>query len=414
MRFCGEIQLSPGQCRSGKKLFTNTTGSLRPRLGLSGLDVGRERGVWAMAAFRDERPDVKRIAWLAERMGARKMFITDAQTERFGRHPAGPILPDSCLETRRMPANYGMRVGLVIEGNMPDGPDFLLSATENGELCIGTIVDSQPTLFVGEKDYKLGEPEGRYHHYDVQKCIRFELLGFRNGEPVTLIKTARLVGFSRDSERFGTVFQGEKICATNVCAASLLSDGSLAYAEAAQGNENLPPMCENGDNIFRDGQFVYESYKIFRGFFLSPDNRLIGFNSFRGETQYVVPLSIEERSTYWDVADLVMFRGSLHWVEAREKGRDTYSWYAAPFGSSSERTWGVELGTNPYRSHLTSLGEHHLAYIGETTRDKMKCWVVDGVEQIGFDHVSPLFQRGETWCYWGAIDRHLCLMEIPR
>jgi len=376
-----------------------------------------------MAAFRDERPDVKRIAWLAERMGARKMFITDAETERFGRHPAGPILPDLCLETRRMPANYGARVGFVIEGNMPDGPDFLISATEDGELCIGTIVDSQPTLFVGEKSYKLGEPEGRYCHGTpgvyVQKCIRFELLGFRNGEPVTLIETARLVGLPSDCERFGTVFQGEKICATGVRVASLLSDGSLVYAEAHREDQNVPPMCEEEDRLFRDGQFVCELREFYRRYFLSPDGRLIGLGDTifdRGVASYVVPLSIEERSYSLgeSVGDLVMFRGCLHWVMAKKEEKNTCSWRALPFGSSFEQTWGVELGRNYYHSNLTELDGERFAYIGETTRDKLECWVVDGKEQIGFDHVSPLFERDHRWCYWGAVDRHLCLMEIPR
>lgn len=362
------------------------------------------------------RADLSRAIWLLQRMDAQKHPIKAAQVERFGRHPAGPILPDSCVETRRLPVKYGMRIGLVIEGNMPVGPDLLLSATEDGKPCIGTIVDSQPTLFVGEKSYKLGEPEGRYHSFWVQKCICFELLGFRNGEPVTLIGTARLYS---DTKRyyFGTVFQGEQICAEDVTVASLLSDGSLAYVEAHEEGPDIPPMCEGGNKLFRDGQFVCEIYVGLR-FFLSPDGRLISMEKegCPAIVEYVMPRTIDEEHYYLRdrAADLVMFRGSLHWVETQEEGRDAYSWYAAPFGSNSELTWGVRLGKNPYLSHLTALDDERFAYIGETTRDKMECWVVDGVEQLGFDHVSPLFRRGEDCLYWGAVGRHLCLMEIPR
>jgi hypothetical protein len=270
-------------------------------------------------------------------------------------------------------------------------------------------------IFVGEKGYKLGEEESANQSMGTTtKCDSIRILGFVKDEPVTMVRTS----FEGSADHYPTpavrIFQGEQERARGVIAASLLSDGSLAYAEAPEENPNIPPMCEAGDKLFRDGKFVCEIYVGLR-FFLSPDGRLIsaGEEGCPASVNYVMPQTSDEEHYYLRdrVVDLVMFRGSLHWVQKQEGG--TYSWYAAPFGSNSERTWGVRLGDNPYRSHLTALDDVWLAYIGETMRDKMKCWVVDGVEQLGFEYVSPLFRRGETWCYWGAIGRHLCLMEIP-
>jgi hypothetical protein len=274
-------------------------------------------------------------------------------------------------------------------------------------------------IFVGEKGYKLGEEEAANQSMGTTtKCDSIRILGFVEGEPVTMVRTS----FEGSADRYPApttkIFQGERERAKGViAAASLLSDGSLAYAEAPKEGPNVPPMCEAGDKLFRDGQFVCEIYVGLR-FCLSPDGRLIslGHMGCPASVNYVMPQTIDEKSYYLRdrAVDLVMFRGSLHWVQEQRDSRSAYSWYAAPFGSNSERTWGVRLGDNPYFSHLTALDDVRFAYIGETMRDKMKCWVVDGVEQLGFEHVSPLFRRGETWCYWGAIGRHLCLMEIPR
>lgn len=367
-----------------------------------------------MGEKENQRPNLGLAIWLLERMNARERPITVGQVDCFGRHPAGPILPDLCLETRRLPADYGTRFDLCPNPR----PVLALSATPEGEPCIGTIVIRQPMIFVGEKGYKLGEEEAANQSMGTTtKCDSIRILGFVEGEPVTMVTTS----FEGSADHYPApttkIFQGEQLRAKGVVAASLLSDGSLVYAEDPEENLKIPPMCEEGDKLFRDGKFVCEIYVGWR-FVLSPDGRLIsmGHMGCPASVNYVMPLTIDEKSYYLRdrVVDLVMFRGNLHWVQERGDSRSPCSWYAAPFGSSSKRTWGVRLGYNPYFSHLTALDDVRLAYIGETMRDNMKCWVVDGVEQLGFEHVSPLFQRGEDWCYWGAIGRHLCLMEIPR
>jgi hypothetical protein len=47
------------------------------------------------------------------------------------------------------------------------------------------------------------------------------------------------------------------------------------------------------------------------------------------------------------------------------------------------------------------------------TRHHFACHVVGDQPQPGFSHVSPLFERDGGWLYYGIVDRHLYLMELP-
>ncbi len=357
-----------------------------------------------------ERASAGDIGWLIERMNAREAPITAEEVHHFGRHPAGPILSDFCREAVRLPAEYG--TGSEQREQQP--PVLALSATSQGEPYIGTIVHGQP-IVAGKEIYKIGEPE-KIGSHDSTTCDFLCILGFVDGKPVVKIGT-KFEGPADPIPVPGTwVFRGEERWAADVLAASLLSDGSLVSA-VWSGVAGERDIC-------RDQQLLYpKRRRAYRKFFLMPDGRLVGIHSpDRNEDPRVCYLDDEKlvEPPICGVVDIAESGDSLLWVReerATGKAREVVSYNLFGTDKYSPRDEDeqvrVDLGQNRYRSNITKLEPGLFAYIGETKRDKLECWVVGGKEQPAFDRVSPLFQRDEQWCYWGAVGRHLCLMEIP-
>ncbi|MBI5071510.1 hypothetical protein HZB93_01255 [Candidatus Falkowbacteria bacterium] len=359
-----------------------------------------------------ERASAGDIGWLIERMNARETPITAEEVHRFGRHPAGPILPDLCLEARRLSAEYG--TGSKWRREQP--PVLALSATPQGKPYVGTVVDGQPIVAGEGETYKIGEPE-KIDLHESTVCESFRILGFVDGKPVVKIGT-KFEGPADPIPVPGTwVFRGEERWAADVLAASLLSDGSLVSA-VWSGIAGERDIC-------RDQQLLYlKRRRAYRKFFLMPDGRLVGIHSpDRNEDPRVCYLDDEKlvEPPICGVVDIAESDESLFWVrEERAMGRArevvSYNLFGTDKHSphDEDEQVRVDLGQNRYRSNITKLEPGLFAYIGETKRDKLECWVVGGKEQPAFDRVSPLFRRDEQWCYWGAVGRHLCLMEMPR
>jgi len=98
-----------------------------------------------------------------------------------------------------------------------------------------------------------------------------------------------------------------------------------------------------------------------------------------------------------------------NWFYYYTQGVEVYEGVRAHDGVSVDNP----LGDNKYQSNYTELPDERIAYIGDSTRDHLACWVVDKQEQPGFQYVSPLFERDGKWCYYAVIGRHLYTMQIP-
>ncbi len=364
-----------------------------------------------------ERANLSRLLWLGQRMDAKRRPITDAQVGRFGRHPAGPILPDLCLETRRLPWKYGTS----FEGRkMP--PVLALSVTPGGEPCVGTIVNCQPTVFRENMVYEPGEAEKAVPD-GTTMCDSMRILGFREFEPVVEV-TSHFEGPTDPAPvSYASVFDGDVPNAEGVTAATVLQGGSLVYEVRP-----FDPKKKNWPHkVFWKGELVNSNASrslAYRKFFLAPDGRLAGlfYDAAVGYGACYVddekPIGLH--SSYPGPMDVLETETSFFWVAPEWKqGKPPellgHILFVTDKKLRPRKGRPMEsLGENLYRSHLTELNNGRLAFIGESTRDKLECWVVDGKEQPGFDRVSPLFEEDHWWYYWGAVGRHLCLMEIPR
>lgn len=359
---------------------------------------------------------MSRAIWLLERINAKERPITDAEVKRFARHPAGPILPDSCVETRRLPADYGTGS----EWRKAQPPVLALSATPKGKPCIGTVVRGQPMVFFGNHNYLLGEPE-KFARGDETKCDSMRILGFRDRgladpEPVVEVTTVweHIVNHYPGSAT--AIYSGGQKYVTGVLSASRLQDESLVI-QTWKNVVNPGAILRSGAPIDSKGSGGIG----YRKFFLMPNGRLAGFyRDERFRACYVDDESLIDLRC--EVVDVLETDDALWWVrvsnyDPRRRREGDYGLIKT--GKEADQygfrcTLGVDPLKNPYRSRLTEIGENRFAYIGETTRDGMECWVVGREEQPGFDRVSPLFRRGDDWLYWGAAGGHLCLMEIPR
>ncbi|MFH1838678.1 MAG: hypothetical protein ABH820_00070, partial [Patescibacteria group bacterium] len=69
-----------------------------------------------------------------------------------------------------------------------------------------------------------------------------------------------------------------------------------------------------------------------------------------------------------------------------------------------------------YSSNFSELGDGRFAFIGDVSPNvdtRRTCWVVDGVPQPSFEHVTPLFRKDDQWLYYAVNGRFLYTMELP-
>ena len=355
---------------------------------------------------------LKRYLWVANRVNTDKHPITDEQLYRFGRHPHGS-LPPRCVEAKRLPDSYGMTTG---ERSCIHKEK--LTVTPDGRLCLVTNINGMHAVVCGETVYEL------LHDQEENPWIncKVKLLGFSKlGLPVTsLERLSSEASFEQYKIFFGSEkrFENE----SGFGGATLLENDDLIYwTRDTNGKESL----------FRNEQFVIEikgRVMWAENFFQLPSGKFAYFaqthpgvphNKIQYLDQDMPEMAwgefVEIRSTE---TGLIAIRDNC-WIEVMDEEQSGFndvngfcSKLKAKERFSNSPTQKL-FGKNPYRGNYTELDDGCIVYTGKTTRDDLRCMVVNGEEQESFEQVSPLFLRGDIWMYYGLIGRHVYTMEIP-
>ncbi len=342
------------------------------------------------------RPDLKKAVWLLHQMVGRHP-ITEDQVDRFAKHPAGPILPDLCVESRRLPT----KLANTPKGWREDPLGFHfkiidLSVTPDGRPCIIIKIRYQDkiknVLLCGQDQYDLCD--------DFEGFISVvQLLGFANsGKPVTYISYLKDKGDYKDMPDDKIFYGDEKrLEASAYLGVTLLSDGSIMHISAGK--------------IFRNnGELVAQYPYSLRGIFETNDKSVICvMQDHNLPIMYMSYINNPE-----NLVNLGMFQGRLRMFMS-SKGLVVLNQGTYYLFSEEHQTMRIERSplsaNNSYRAHYTEL-PGMVCYVGKTSRHNQICWVVNEVEMPGFEYVSPVFYLDEKLLYYGIIGRHLYTMEI--
>lgn len=92
------------------------------------------------------RVTIKQLQRLLESCNAHRDYISEDQLLAFLRNPSGPILPDSCLEAKRLPDDWGTEDKAVWD----------LTVTPDGKPCMVTKFHGKTNAVIcGDQTYEL-------------------------------------------------------------------------------------------------------------------------------------------------------------------------------------------------------------------------------------------------------------------
>ncbi len=362
-----------------------------------GLDEGD--GGMFMETVATNRVNMKLLQSLIDRMNAKKNPILEEQTRRFAKHPDGSV-SDLCVSVRRVPNACGRTVASAERLPITD-----LMVTPNGEPCILTVMNSMHTVVCGDVVYKL-LPDKKGTE---TRTMRVDLLGFAaDGKPIT-----RVYGVC--DEPFAIppfyIFHGDKGLYKNETGfhgATVLKDGNLVYC-VDDGEQSF--LYRNEKIVAQREGIVSTALPI--QFCELHENRFVCLvqKEESGAPPYRLTTFTEPNQVFGrEYVDIRMTNTGLLAI--------THDCFVDdPFATDGETFFTPQssnpFGNNPYLADLKKLPDGRIAYIGESTRDHLRCIVVDKKEQPGFDLVSGLFERNGVWMYYGIIGYHLYSMEIP-
>lgn len=322
--------------------------------------------------------DLPQLRYAIELMCAGTNPITPEQLEDFCHYPGGPILPDQCVESRRLPGPHR---------KLPE----LFGMTPQGELIYRAH---------GGHGYSVGSREYAMESVEIKR-----LLGCVAGGPVLLsgkgaiIHQGKIVHFDPDLPH-----------------GFMTSSGRILIPKKQQEHQctryHELVLDEAGDPVVRR-DFVQE--------FLPGIGQLEGM--YEGG---------EQGPYFWSAHTLC--EGKTRKYILLEKPASVVRWYGRDWIFDHERptiydlTQGfdlagmerfyrqaenIRLGKNPYLGGFCEVGSQ-LAYVGQSLRYKLECWVRAGVEQPAFERVTrELFEQDGKHYYYGQIGRHLYKMELP-
>lgn len=158
------------------------------------------------------RPELKHIQRLIERCLARENPITLEQLRCFLGNPTGPILPDLCLEAKKLPDNWGTEGKAVWD----------LAVTPDNQPCMVTKIDGRLNAVVyGDKtctlhvDYRDGDQE---YFYEVS------VAGFNPCNEPFLVVTKFAVEFTMFDQKIHRAISQELIVGRAPSPGALPSD----------------------------------------------------------------------------------------------------------------------------------------------------------------------------------------------
>ncbi|MBU0649322.1 hypothetical protein KJ969_04485 [Patescibacteria group bacterium] len=349
----------------------------------------------------ERRTGMRQLGWLIERMNAQKRPITGEQTEKFGRHPQGPILPGLCLEAKRLPDECRRAIPSA-------NPICGLSVSPKGEPCYATVIDKKVTIVCDKECFVLDskdEEETDPWGYE-SICESVEILGFPlEDAPYSLVRMRYFEPANHFPHYSSRLYRKEKLVHVDVHSATLLSNGALICANKHRDKIG----AVDGYDVYKNDKIILKRTKKYLSrFFEAPDGRIMSVWSEgrRKVAGYLVEEKPFDLSSSISIEDIVLTERGVQFIWGKECALLALNMHVTAY-------FGSNQNPNPYRSNYTELPDERVAYIGETTRDHFECWIVDREEQPGFQLVSPLFERHGQWCYYGVIGRHLYTMAIP-
>lgn len=335
-----------------------------------------------------KRATTFQLQWLLEQINAKTRPIVEDQVRQFCLRPGGPILPATCRRAERLPDEYGCVEDLTV------GPD--------GEPCYVARKDDHVTVVHGTRIYE------KIHHDALNNMYgwRKRLLGFHpNGRPVVSVAFMNSLDYTLsspeelDADRQTLVYVGNELLIEEkgMNAVTLLSDGSVVYAKRLK--DNTFAAIRNRETLRTPRNREYLAFAE------SPTGELATI--FAEDGQYVVSSLHDDRTalmTSSQVSDIFWHENGWHFLQRNDKRWE--------IRSHESKRLHVDQDDNGYDGRFRVLPDGRTCYTS-WTRHHHSCHVVDGQLQPGFNYISPLFERDGEWLYYGVIDRHLYLMELP-
>lgn len=317
--------------------------------------------------------ELPQLRYAIELMCAGTNPIKPEQLEAFCRYPGGPILPEQCVEALRL------------EIDQDEEPVKLLGGTPNGEVVCSR--DKGAVYRVGGREY-FAKPGMQIA----------SLAGFIDGEPVFLTVNGAII---RKGEILYVNHRMETL--------HILPSGRILFTLRDQGMQRTLSELDD-DEVFQLMMYSYGEAPL-AGIHELKDKKLLLYTrhtlfGVAGYPGYVLLQDPSSIVTLWDKSWLLD-----HGKATLYKLDDALA--LASSGKSYRDAYSIRLGQNPYLGGYRQIGEQH-AYVGQSLRHKLECWVRAGVEQPAFERVTrELFEQDGKHYYYGQIGRHLYKMELP-
>ncbi|MFH2232141.1 MAG: hypothetical protein ABII13_03150 [Patescibacteria group bacterium] len=352
----------------------------------------------------------RQIQRLLERAHAKKDPLTRKQLDRLLTDPNSPILPYQCVDAKKLPKDWG--AGDQAIWDLALGPDQ--------KPCYATKLDGVMNVVVGggSATISLGK--------DSETKADIEIVGFsEDGRPYLLVTKLQERMTVDDSLEF-TVVNQKFYCGS----VNLLNFRPAETITAFTVLKNKLPLIAMWDSHkLRENLYLFQELlggpcHLYSKLFTSSSgvvhclvgsNKIIEYHPQSGEFM-MLPVSCSGRRghKYCDIAEI---NEGVCFIVGERDG-DTLVHVYDNNSHSLKPAESVPRGypTINYSSNFSELGDGRFAFIGDVSPNvdtRRTCWVVDGVPQPSFEHVTPLFRKDDQWLYYAVNGRFLYTMELP-
>lgn len=339
----------------------------------------------------------KHLQQLLERINAHEDPITRSALVRFLHHPDGPIIPNACVEVRRLPNDC------ITDAHRRTALD--LAVAPDGTPIVAVVLrgDYQIALLAGDRRFTLEQMQTRNWEGEAIEGWSVELLGCSaDGAPAARLTCVVHPGHHDEYHASRFVIGDANVGnADHMVVAIILRDGSFLTARGTNRDYRWQSIYRGDREIIPPLERAYET--LHEG----TDGRL--FAHWGKEFGILGENPWKFAKPYRHFVDFVDTPNGTRFLCVDGEGFD----YSVRSSHQGLTPADEEChGSHRYLRHWTTLPDRRVAFVTNTTRDDLKCWMVDGALGMGFERVSALFTRDERRCYWGALDRHLYCMEL--
>lgn len=370
------------------------------------------------------------MAWLLERIAA--IPITTAMLQFFGVYPRGPIIPDECLESKKLPSQFGtFRSGSteVMASKILD-----LAVSDNGEPIILTVVAGNPALYMnGQQSLIPWNQEFLFSEVHEIQFGQIKILRIHNGIPQICIYkgdlnkdwTMTMSVYLNTEHLYDIVADLLSISFTQNCTHRFLAyspSNPKSQGQIFIGGDDEPLGVDLNGKIEKIVQGSDGLLYLFSDGVNGKGPRKNIISSMDLNTGEVIQV-LEGNPRMANLADIVPSGDSEKPILIIYKSGSVYQLdLNTSKGTVQRKDLSFDSNTTYYKSFLTreSFGDELIttAFIGAPSRDKKwkekirYCWYINGIEQIAFEHVSNLFVDDDgVICYYAVLGKDLIKMR---